>query len=218
MDTPFVNGWAKEDACNNGPKLLKMYPKYSKKAFDNIVTGDETWVYYFEPKRKVANRIWATKNARRTSIAKRIRTVKKVLHAIFSLIRVQLFKSRCQKAERSQASSIKTLFWENWRTTTKVAAPKQDLSMSDFCMIMHPLTRHVLWLTFWSQRRLPSFRNLRIHQTWPPATIFSFQNLNIIYLEGDTIREMPLDLLFISVWWVSPLKSMKNASKNGLTG
>ena len=24
---------------------------------------------------------------------------------------------------------------------------------------------------------------------------------------------MPLDLLFIIVWWVSPLKSMKNASK-----
>ena len=35
--------------------------KYSKKVFDNMVTGDETWVYYFEPKRKVANRIWATK-------------------------------------------------------------------------------------------------------------------------------------------------------------
>ena len=42
-------------------KLLKLYPKYSKKAFDKIVTGDETWVYHFEPKRKVANRIWATK-------------------------------------------------------------------------------------------------------------------------------------------------------------
>ena len=37
-------------------KNLKMYPKYSKNAFDNIVTGDETWVYYFEQKRKVANR------------------------------------------------------------------------------------------------------------------------------------------------------------------
>ena len=36
-------------------KLLTMYPKYSKKAFDNIVIGHETWVYYFEPKRKVAN-------------------------------------------------------------------------------------------------------------------------------------------------------------------
>ena len=63
-------------------KLLKMYPKYSKKAYDNIVTGDETWVYYFEPKRKVANRIWANKNTRRPSIAKRIRTVKRVLYAI----------------------------------------------------------------------------------------------------------------------------------------
>ena len=49
-----------------------------KKAFDNIVTGNETWVYYFEPKRKVANQIWATKNARCPSIAKRIRMVKKV--------------------------------------------------------------------------------------------------------------------------------------------
>ena len=27
-------------------KLVKMYLKYSKKAFDNIVTGDETWVFY----------------------------------------------------------------------------------------------------------------------------------------------------------------------------
>ena len=100
-------------------KLLKMYPKYSKKAFDNIVTGDETWVYYFEPKRKVANQTWATKNARRPSIAKRIRAVKKVLYAIFF-------------TNKGPA------------TTTKVPAPKQDLSMSDFCMIMHPLTRHVL--------------------------------------------------------------------------
>ena len=81
-------------------KLLKMNPKYSKKAFDNIVTGDETWVYHFEPKRMVAHRIWATKNARRPGIAKQMRTVKKVLYAIFfSLIRVQLFISHCQKAE-----------------------------------------------------------------------------------------------------------------------
>ena len=31
--------------------LLNMYPKYSKKDFDNIVNGDAIWVYYFEPKR-----------------------------------------------------------------------------------------------------------------------------------------------------------------------
>ena len=58
---PFVNRWTKEDLCNNGKKLLKMYPKYSKKVLDNKVTGDETWVYYFEPKQKCSNQIWATK-------------------------------------------------------------------------------------------------------------------------------------------------------------
>ena len=48
-----------------------MFPKYSKKSFNNLVTGDETWVYYFEPKHKCSNRVWATKNAVHPSIAKR---------------------------------------------------------------------------------------------------------------------------------------------------
>ena len=60
-----------------------MYPKYSKKAFDNLVTGDETWAYYFVPKRKCSNRIWATKNARHPITVKPTRTVKKVLNVIF---------------------------------------------------------------------------------------------------------------------------------------
>ena len=42
-------------------KLLQMFPKYDKKQFANVVTGDETWVHYFEPVRKVSNKIWATK-------------------------------------------------------------------------------------------------------------------------------------------------------------
>ena len=60
-----------------------MFPKYSKKYSNNLVTGDETWAYYFEPKRKCSNRVLATKNAVRPNIAKRQRTVKKVLYVIF---------------------------------------------------------------------------------------------------------------------------------------
>ena len=59
-------------------KPLKMSPKYSKKPFNNLVTGDETWVYYFELKCNYSNRVWATENSVRRSIAKRQRTVKKV--------------------------------------------------------------------------------------------------------------------------------------------
>ena len=50
--------------------LLQMFPKYDKKQFANVVTGDETWVHYFEPVRKVSNKIWATKHSKRPIIAK----------------------------------------------------------------------------------------------------------------------------------------------------
>ena len=50
-------------------KLLQMFPKYDKKQFANVITGDETWVHYFEPVRKVSNKIWATKHSKRPIIA-----------------------------------------------------------------------------------------------------------------------------------------------------
>ena len=52
----------------------------TKKQFANVVTGDETWVHYFEPVRKVSNKIWATYHSK---IAKRSLSTKKVLYAIF---------------------------------------------------------------------------------------------------------------------------------------
>ena len=63
-------------------KLLQMFTKYDKKQFANVVTG-ETWVHYFEPVRKVSNKIWATKHSKRPIIAKRSLSIKKVLYAIF---------------------------------------------------------------------------------------------------------------------------------------
>ena len=64
-------------------KLLQMFPKYDKKQFANFVTGDETWVHYFEPTRKLSNKIWATKHSKRPIIAKRFLSAKKDLYAIF---------------------------------------------------------------------------------------------------------------------------------------
>ena len=59
-------------------KLLQMFPKYDKKQFTNVA-----WVHYFEPVRKVSNKIWANKHSKRPIIAKRSLSTKKVLYAIF---------------------------------------------------------------------------------------------------------------------------------------
>ena len=64
-------------------KLLQMFPKYDKKQFATVVIGDETWVHYFEPVRKVNNKIWAMKHSKSPIIAKRSLSVKMVFYAIF---------------------------------------------------------------------------------------------------------------------------------------
>ena len=83
MGATSVDWWAKEARVKVAKKLLQMFPKYDKKQFANVVTGDETWVHYFEPVRMVSNKIWATKHSKRPIIAKRSLSTKKVLYAIF---------------------------------------------------------------------------------------------------------------------------------------
>lgn len=50
---------------------------------NEIVTGDDTWLYYFEPQRKIDNMMWLTKKAKRPVIAKRCQSTMAVLYAIF---------------------------------------------------------------------------------------------------------------------------------------
>ena len=51
-------------------KQHQMFQTCDKKQFANVVRGDENWVHYFEPVRKVSNKIWGTKHSRRPVIAK----------------------------------------------------------------------------------------------------------------------------------------------------
>jgi len=64
--------------------LLKLYTNFNKKRFANFITGDETWVHFVEPKRKSANRVWATKHSRRPVITKRTITVKVLYCIVFT--------------------------------------------------------------------------------------------------------------------------------------
>ena len=61
-----------------------------RKIYMNVVTGGESWIYYFEPHQKISIWVRLTKNARRPCIATRITRIastKKVMYAIFSLLR-----------------------------------------------------------------------------------------------------------------------------------
>ena len=67
-----------------------MYPGYSKRAFDGLVTYDETWVYW------CSNRVWATRNGRCHIIAKQPRTFKTIMQVIF-YCNSKVLSKRCIK-------------------------------------------------------------------------------------------------------------------------
>ena len=76
-------------------KLLQMFQTYDKKQFANVVAGDENRVYYFEPVRKVSNKISATKHSRRPIIVKRsLKCLKGLVCNFYSLVK-ELHKSVC---------------------------------------------------------------------------------------------------------------------------
>ena len=60
-----------------------MFLTCDKKQLANVATCDENWVYYFEPIRKVSNKIWDTKHSRCPIIAKQSLSTRKAWYAIF---------------------------------------------------------------------------------------------------------------------------------------
>ena len=79
--------------------ILKLYPNFDKKKFANIVTGDETWIHFYEPQGKVRNKIWATKATNRPCIARRTMSVKKVMYAIFFSMQGPVIQSAVPKGK-----------------------------------------------------------------------------------------------------------------------
>ena len=50
---------------------------------EEIVTGDETWIYHFQPDFKAKNKVWVSSEGDRPVIACRCKTSNRMLYAIF---------------------------------------------------------------------------------------------------------------------------------------
>ena len=64
-------------------ELLQIYDGCDDKRLCEIVTGDETWISFFEPEERENNKVWIGENGARPQIALRSRSVKCVLYALF---------------------------------------------------------------------------------------------------------------------------------------
>lgn len=64
------------DRVRIAKKVLKKVSKYNNRSFANIIAGDETWINFYEPRRKIQNKIWVPKGSQRLFIGKYTMNVK----------------------------------------------------------------------------------------------------------------------------------------------
>lgn len=178
-----------------------------KRLWLNLVTGDETSVYYIEPKSKISNRTWASKKVKRSRIAERLQTVREIWYFVFFYNKDPVMQIPVAIGKTVTGNFFINGIIKKLKNITKVVAPKRVLSFSGFCKTMRLHPKHA---SIWRQTRLLSYHTSRILQILPCATSCCSSALNYIYFEKDTNHEMPFDLqlTFISIWWVFLLRSI----------
>ena len=199
-------------------KLLQMFPKYDKKQFANVVTGDETWVHYFEPVRKVSNKIWATKHSKRPIIAKRSLSTKKVLYAIFFSGEGVAIKVPVKKGKSISGKYYKDVVLKKLKKYYQKRRPATGFK---HVRLLHDnaLTHTSAIVTaFFKKEKVTVLPHPRIPQTLDHVISFCFRNWKHTLLGGNTSPDRHLDLPFFSTLLLCPNQRTVTPSRSGYIG
>ena len=73
----------KQSRVRLASQVIEKYDKRDPHRLEEIVTGDETWIYHFQPDSKAKNKVWVSSEGDRPVIACRCKTSNRMLYAIF---------------------------------------------------------------------------------------------------------------------------------------
>ena len=73
----------KQSLVRLASQVREKYDKCDPRRLEEIVTGDETWIYHFQPDSKAKNKVWVSSEGDRPVIARRCKTSNRMLYAIF---------------------------------------------------------------------------------------------------------------------------------------
>ena len=83
LGTPLLSQVETDRRVKIASEFLQIFDGCYAKRLCEIVTGDEIWTSFFEPEGKENNKVWIGENGARPQIARRSRSVKRVLYALF---------------------------------------------------------------------------------------------------------------------------------------
>ena len=73
----------KQSRVRLASQVIEKYDKCDPRYLEEIVTGDETWIYHFQPHCKAKNKVWVSSEGDRPVITHRCKTSNRMLYAIF---------------------------------------------------------------------------------------------------------------------------------------
>ena len=112
--THILTPQPKRDRVAYSTMILKMYKNCNPRHLDELVTSDETWLYYFEPLslRKAMNKPWVPKGGDMPQIVRR----QYFTYYCFDSKGIVLQKPH---VDRKEHHTTETVFFQNWTITTK---------------------------------------------------------------------------------------------------
>ena len=73
----------KQSRVRLASQVIEKYDKGDPCRLEEIVTGNETWIYHFQPDSKAKNKVWVSSEWDRPFIVRRCKTSNRMLYAIF---------------------------------------------------------------------------------------------------------------------------------------
>ena len=127
----------KQSRVRLASQVIEKYDKCDPRRLEEMVTGDETWIYHFQPDSKAKNKVWVSSEGDRPVIGRRCKN-----HIAccmrYSLIRkVQSFKFQSQKVVLSLESFTEKVFLLNLLISIRNADRAPVSAASNYSMKTH---------------------------------------------------------------------------------
>ena len=121
-------------------ELLKTYKCCNSRVISNLLTGDETRVYMFEPQRRAGNKQWKRKD-KKPCIAKRTISSKKMLYANFFNSSWPVVQVPCPSGHTVTGRFYKNSVLKKVKEFYNKKRPAKDCQESTFYMTTPPPIR-----------------------------------------------------------------------------
>ena len=128
----------KQSRVRLASQVIEKYDKCDPRRLEEIVTGDKTWIYHFQPDFKAKNKVWVSSEGDRPVIARHCKTSNRMLYAIFfdlkgSVLQIPVPKGSSVTGNFYRESILTRLFFISIRNTDR--APVS--AASNYSMITH---------------------------------------------------------------------------------